>query len=217
MEENLREYIDGLFADAAPTRRAIELKEEMIQNLTEKYNDLINEGKTPQAAYNIAVAGIGDVSVLLSDINNEAVPEQYETQRQRAAMHKAIAVMMYILCFVPLVILSILSSSTFAIITGLVIMFVMIAAATGLLIYNNMTRPKLPKNDTVVEEFREWQTNKHEKSSLRRSISSALWSIIVVLYFIISFSTGAWHISWVIFLMGAVVESVLNIAFSLKK
>ena len=65
MELQIRAYVDELFAETVPSKKSVELKEEMIQNLTEKYNDLIAEGKTPEAAYNIAIAGIGDVSYLL--------------------------------------------------------------------------------------------------------------------------------------------------------
>jgi hypothetical protein len=60
MEDKLRRYVDGLFARTVPTKKAVELKEEMIQNLEDKYKDLISEGKTPEAAYNVAVAGIGE-------------------------------------------------------------------------------------------------------------------------------------------------------------
>ena len=72
MKNKLKEYIDLVFADAerrAPgNRRVTELKEEILQNLYEKYDDLIAKGKTPAAAYNIAVAGVGDISGLLDSV-----------------------------------------------------------------------------------------------------------------------------------------------------
>jgi hypothetical protein len=43
--ERLRTYIESLFENAPKTRKAIELKEEILLNLTDKYNDLIAEGK----------------------------------------------------------------------------------------------------------------------------------------------------------------------------
>ena len=91
-------------------------------------------------------------------------------------------------------------------------MFVMVAIATGLLIYNNMTKPEYYKDeDSMVEDFKEWQSESHERRQMRNAIDSALWSIIFALYFIISFSTGAWHITWVIFLIGAAIESLISI------
>jgi len=221
MDEKLRRHVDDLFSETAPTRKAVELKEEMIQNLSEKYCDLIAEGKTEEAAYNITIAGIGDISALLAELerdmtNKESTTFETEASRQKSALLTAIAVMMYILCVLPLIMMSVLGFR-FASEIGVPVMFLMIAGATGLLIYNSMTKPKYHSSDTMVEEFREWQSDDKDRKALRKAISSALWSIIVALYLIISFMTFAWHITWIIFILGAVIESLINILFTLKK
>jgi hypothetical protein len=221
MEDKLRRYVDGLFARTAPTKKAVELKEEMLQNLQDKYDDLISEGKTPEAAYNIAIVGIGDVSGLLAELEAEIPDESYmpefEEGRQRSAMLTAIAVATIILSSLPLIILDIIGSRYTAGI-GVPILFVMVAGAVGLLIYNNMTKPRyFKRSDTIVEEFREWQSGTKDRKSMRRAISSALWSILLALYFIISFLTGAWHVTWIIFIIGASIEAFMNIFFTLKK
>jgi len=222
MEEKIRKYLDDLFADTASTRKAVELKEEMIQNLTDKYHDLTKNGKTEEAAYNITIAGIGDISALLADLekdmtNTEPTKYEVEASRQKSAMLTAIAVMMYILCTLPLIMMS-MAGFTYAAQVGLPIFFLMIAGATGLLIYNSMTKPKTVNNpDTMVEEFREWQSDEKDRKTLRKAISSALWSITVALYLIISFMTYAWSISWIIFILAGVVESLINIFFTVKK
>jgi hypothetical protein len=221
MKEKLRMHIDGVFAETIPTRKAVELKEEMIQNLEEKYKDLISEGKTPEAAYNIAIAGIGDVSGLLSDLDTDINAtlwrkQEDEAARRKSALLTSVAVMIYILSALPLIILSITNSPSFDVI-GLPILFIMVAVATGLLVYNNMSKPTYQKeDDTMVEEFKEWKSENRDNRKLRGAISSALWTIIVVVYFVISFSTGAWHLSWIIFLVGAAAESLINVFASLK-
>jgi len=221
MEDKLRRYVDGLFARTVPTRKAVELKEEMLQNLQDKYTDLINEDKAPEAAYNIAIAGIGDVSDLLRELEADADDEpdsvEMEMARRRSAMITSIAVMIYILCSLPLIILALNGSINTARI-GVPLIFVMIAGATGLLVYNHMTKPGIFKgSDTIVGEFREWQSGAHYRKSLRRAISTALWSILVALYFIISFWSDYWHITWIIFVFGAAIEAFINIFFALKK
>jgi len=221
MENKLRMYVDGLFARTMPTKKAVELKEEMLQNLHDKYNDLIAEGKTPEAAYNIAIAGIGDVSGLLSELEEDSDLDDsaialFEESRRRSAMLTSIAVMIYVLCTLPLIVLAIMGNRSTAVI-GVPVMFIMIAVATGLLVYNNMTKPRYVKgSNTMVDEFREWQSNNQSEKSLRRSISSALWSIIVALYFVISFWTRSWHLSWIIFVLGGACEAMINIFFTLK-
>jgi len=94
----------------------------------------------------------------------------------------------------------------------------MIACATGLLVYNHMTKPRFfSGSDTIVDEFREWQSGAHYRKSLRRAISTALWSILVALYFIVSFWSSAWHLTWIVFMFGAAIEALINIFFTLKK
>ena len=65
MKQKLTEYVDALFRSAALTVRNAELKEEILQNTLEKYDDLIADGKTPDEAYRAAVDGIGDISGLI--------------------------------------------------------------------------------------------------------------------------------------------------------
>ena len=68
MNDKLRNFIESLFEDAPKTKQTIELKEEMLQNLIDKYNDLVDSGKSSEAAYNIATASIGDINELISQI-----------------------------------------------------------------------------------------------------------------------------------------------------
>ena len=222
MEDKLRKYIDELFAETAPTKKAVELKEEMIQNLHDKFNDLISEGKTEEAAYNIAVAGIGDVSGLLNELESDARGMDQdifllEAARRKSAMFTAIAVFMYIISFLPTIIMNELGIK-YADSVGVPLALLIVATATGLLIYSNMTKPKNNKRpETLVEEFREWQSDEKDMKTMRRAISSALWSVIVALYLIMGAWLNAWHPGWVIFPLGVVVEALLNVFFTLKK
>lgn len=217
MDEKLRRYIEGLFNDVPQTKNTIELKEEMIQNLKEKYDDLISEGKTEEAAYNIAVASIGDISSLLYDLNmgGKGMEEkQIMEGKQKSAALTAIAVMLYILSIIPIIVTPFRGIQN----SGLIGFLIMITAATGILIYNGMTKQKYQRSDdTMVEEFKEWKTQKGNRRSLRLSISLALWSIIIAAYFVISFTTFAWEITWVIFVFGIAIEALLNIFFIMKK
>jgi hypothetical protein len=220
MEDRLRSYVDNLFVGVAPTKKAVELKEEMIQNLQDKYRDLISDGKTPEAAYNIAVVGIGDISVLLSELENETAPAddaRFEAAQRRSAMFTAVAVMLYITSIAQWIMLSIFGIR-YAERIGAVVFFAFIAGATGLLVFNNMTKPKRYKgSDTMVEEFRTWQSNTHQRKSLRKAISAALWTVLTALYFIVSFWTHAWHVTWIIFILGAAIEAIFNVFSALRK
>ena len=215
MENKLRKYIDGLFKEVPQNKRVVELKEEMLQNLREKYEDLLNEDKSEEAAFNIAVAGIGDINELVGDmsqVNNAVVTEK---DKQKSAMLTSIAVMLYILSIVPIMLFL---GSSLSLFSGIIGFVVMITLATGTLIYNGMTKPKYyGVEDTMVEDFKEWKTKKENRRIARLSVSVALWSIILASYFIISFSTYKWYITWVIFVIGIAIEALINIFLTMKK
>lgn len=219
MLEKLRATVEELFKDAPPTKQAVEIKEEILQNTIDRYNDLISDGKSEQAAFNIAVAGIGDVSELVKGLSNPAQPtysrEEIEKDRKRSAIMLSVSVMLYILSVVPLFISEVLRIDE---VFGLVMMFVMIAAATGIIIYNSKTKLTYIKSDeTVVEDFKEWSHKRKEDSSLFKAITGALFSLVLVFYIIISFLTGAWYITWLVFPLYAAITNIVKAFFDLKK
>lgn len=215
MENKFREYIDKLFATAPHGRKTVELKEELVQNLMERYNDLVSQGKSEVAAYNIAVASVGEVDELLSYLKKPeqppaVSPEEMERAKRRSALFVSSAVALYVACPVPLFLLQNP--------TGLVLLILVAAIATFLIIYHSMTQPKYLRNDdTLIEEFREWQNQNTEEKTAMKSVSTAIWCLTTVLYFVVSFGTMAWHITWLIFLIGTAVNAVARAAFDLRK
>lgn len=215
MEYNIRAYLDELFQNAPRTQKAYELKIELTQNLIDKYNALINEGKSPEDAYNLTVRSIGDVRELFVGLEDGPVPSQptyippVDGARKNAAI-TAIAVMLYILSVVPVILFGMLFSGDAAAM-GVVLMFVMIAAATGLLIYNHSTKPKkAPPAENVVSDFKQWQTQNNSNKQLLKAIRSAYWPLVLALYFLLSFGTGKWYITWIIFLIAPAVDGIIK-------
>ena len=74
MRDKLKTYIDYLFAGAPQTAATAETKAEILQNTLDKYDDLIAEGKTPEAAYSLAVSGIGDLGDFLTRVSGRKLP-----------------------------------------------------------------------------------------------------------------------------------------------
>lgn len=212
MRDQLRSYIDSLFEEAPKTRKAYELREELLSNLNAKYDDLINRGQPEEEAYKAAVEGIGNVSELIAALgeSHEMDQEKYETERRKSALIVSASVALYILSIVPILVLQD--------VRGVICMFIVMAFATGLIVYNAMARPKYRKADeTVVEEFKEWNSANGDNRRIRKSISAAMWPLIVVIYFVVSFYWDSWYISWIIFIIGAAIENIIKLAFDLKK
>lgn len=212
MNESIRAYVERLFEDAPKTRKAHDLKEELIANLSARYDDLIAQGKEGDEAYRVTVEGIGNVDELLGALHHDDVfgGERSDRDRRRSAGIVSVAIMLYILSVVPVLI--------FHGTEGVVSMFVICAVATGMLIYNAMSRPKYVRaDDTIVEEFKEWKSASTQDRRVRKSISAALWPLVVVVYILVSFQFGAWAYSWVIFLVGVAVDRIITLLLDLRK
>ncbi len=41
--------------------------------------------------------------------------------------------------------------------------------------------------------------------------TAALWLVITALYFVLSFATHAWYITWIIFILGAAVAPIMKV------
>jgi hypothetical protein len=50
-----------------------------------------------------------------------------------------------------------------------------------------------------------------EQASLRESLEGAWWLIVTAAYFVVSFMTQAWYVTWVIYLLGAAGDALLSI------
>ena len=130
--------------------------------------------------------------------------EEIMADKKRSAIITSIAVGLYIHCVVPVLIFGEVGSG----VLGIVLMFVMIAAATVMLIYNNMTR--LVKDDEDEEEER-------NLPPAIRAVNSVITAITLVVYLALSFATGAWHITWVIFIISTVTKKLVKAIFELKE
>lgn len=85
------------------------------------------------------------------------------------------------------------------------IFLILIGWATARIIKNYMSMPKFEKTK---------EEKKEEK--IIKQINSIIGSICVALYFIVSFTTMAWHITWVIFIINGLICQVVKLIFMLK-
>jgi len=218
MNENLRNHVEQLFSTAPKTKQVIEIKEEILQNTTERYNDLLSEGKTEEAAFNIAVAGIGDIEQLLKSVGTGNVQgytrEEIEKDRKKSAALLAIAIMLYIISIIPLLLCD---STGIGENTAVVMMFSIIAIATGLIIYRANSKLHISSDGNVVDEFKVWSGKKEEQSALEKSLNSVIGSVCLVIYLVVSFITGAWYITWLVFPIAAAVKNVVQAIIELRK
>lgn len=215
MNEKIRIYVNELFENAPNTKKANDLKDEIISNANDKYNDLISEGKNEKEAYDKVIKEIGNVDELISELvrENPISNNRGEEQRKKTALIVSVSVGFYILSLISTIVLDELGMPDFVTASSF---FVLAGIPTCLLIYHFMSRPKYNKyDDTIVEEFKEWKGKKDKDKEVKKAINSIIWSITVILYLLISFNFGNWHISWIIFIIACLVENIISLIFKL--
>ena len=100
MREQLIQYVQLLFAGAADCD---DTRQEILQNTLDRYDDLVAAGKTPEAAYRLAIMGIGDINEILGRAPGAAplpapAVKQEEHDTPAKKLLRAIAIGLYILC-----------------------------------------------------------------------------------------------------------------------
>lgn len=138
---------------------------------------------------------------LLTGVKNEVKePTKVETKAQRA---KGIALgvfgyfvaVVWIMIAIPVMMINpVTASAIFLLICGV---------ATFAIVYTCITY----KVDKEKEE---------EKNTLIKRINKIIEIICVIVYLLVSFTTGAWHITWIIFIVCGLLEEIVKLIFDLK-
>ena len=200
MREKLVNYIDLLFAGI---QDADDIKQEILQNTLDRYDDLISQGKMPEAAYQLAISGIGDISDIVG-VKKEAAnaiatsfqpsaPDKTEKPIWKKVL-QAISIFLYILCPIPLFLLG----NT----VGLCILLALVGIATALMVIST-------SNQTPNEA----DSDKKEKSPTDKLIGT----LTLAVYLVLSFASGAWHNTWLVFPIMGAVKGIVKACGDLKE
>ena len=210
MREQLIQYVDLLFAGAPNSE---EIKQEILQNTLDRFDDLVEQGKSPEAAYRLAIGGIGDINEILGGTAaitktpniQEVIHEEVEDIRRKKI--RAVAIAMYILCALPLIILNDFGMDNL----GLCLTLALVACATYLMIITGK------KDEDDEEDEREKREKAEPQHKLKESIGNIIWVLGLIAYFGISFTTGAWYITWIIFPILACARGLSDAIIDLRE
>lgn len=230
MMDNLRirKYMDQVFENAPINHRTLELKEELIANALEKYNDLTLRGYGEDEAFQQVVGSLGNVKQLFADMGtDEDYSQAYYLQWAREAQEKkaaltAISSGLFLLAGAVLVISLLLHWYNIKLLyfhgqnlsfLGIGIALLICIVPVSLLVYAHGIQPPVEQTGyapggAVSSEIRK---RRHKRfKQIKGSLEGLMWLLIVIFYFIISFTTHAWYITWILFLIGAAAECLLD-------
>lgn len=224
MKEKIKQHFNEIFADAPKTRKAFDLKQEMMQNAMDKYDDMITDGYSEEDAYQNVIESIGNVSELFPEVEERNLLTLSEKDRKKKAMLTAVAVGLYIFAGVVFFFFGAVVNELpgnygvdFASL-GFVIAVLICIAPTIMLVYAANMYPDYMKKEKrdMVEQYKEDKYNSNKEKAVKRSINSIIWTLALILYFVFSFTTYMWHITWIIFLIAACVEMIVGLYFNIK-
>lgn len=207
MRDQLIQYVRLLFAG---TPDSYDMQQEILQNTLDRYDDLIAQGKAPEAAYRLAISGIGDINEIVGNVQTQPssspapVREQQEDPQDisKKKLMQAISIALYICCVIPVLVLGDVGNG----VLGVCLMFVIIAAATVLMVLSSGS-----KEDPEEKEEDE------PKTELGKAVKS-IWGIATLgIYLVISFWSGAWFITWLIFPIMGAVQGLVKAIIDLKE
>lgn len=220
MRNKLICYVNSIFEGIPNTPEVQELREEILQNTLDRYDEECARGVSETVAYNVAVMSIGDTDELLAAYRK---PKKEKKSSRRVCV--AIAIALYILCVVPP---AVADEMGWPEALGVSLMFLMIAAATALIILSGgrekLAAPKAsaPQGVPVQPAAQPVQaaSAQEERSSavkiLRGVLTPLYWLAAVGLFLAAGFA-GYWYVAWVIFIAaGAVGDVITGIVYMAK-
>ena len=158
--ETIKNYLDNMFAGLPKTQHVLDLKNNILTNMEEKYNELKKQGKSENEAIGIVISEFGNIDELVNelgihkdeDVNYKPIvtkeeAENYLNVKRTMGIQVGIGVLLCILAPASLILFSQLfsdgiiglgTSSDVGVIIGLISLFIFITIAVGMFIYSGM-------------------------------------------------------------------------------
>lgn len=146
---------------------------------------------------------------LLSGTKEEKEEEEVEVinndNKKKRALFITIAIFLYFVSLIWIIV----SEVTFNLNEGIMVgvFFLICAIATCLLIYQGIVL------STTITKKKKEKTKSEKRLDGIIELTAIIFTII---YLVLSFLTGAWHITWILWLVFAAVEAIIKIIFGGK-
>ncbi|MCQ2584637.1 MAG: permease prefix domain 1-containing protein [Treponema sp.] len=218
MNVKIKKHVDTLFSHVPYSKKAQELKEEIMADMEAHYNDCLADGESEQMAFRSACDSLGDIEQVIENLIPEKdIMEKIDRYKRFRAIMTSIAVFLYIsgvALIVALTSIPALMGKNPALLSviGTVIFLVLAAFATGMIIFSRMVIPQdvvpyIRKTSMTEQENIDTSTT---RGRFLKAYSESHWAFVTIIYFIVSFTTHDWGVTWIIFLIGAALDKCVK-------
>ena len=193
MKRELEKKIRAI-CDEIGTAAATEACDSVTDELKSKYDTLVNDGMSELDAYRDVLKNIDEIKMMLDSLPRtehelNAAEEKAKLKSLKSILGKVSSIM-----WLSVVILFFYISFTRGMwhITWLIFLWGSIC-------------------QTVLDMVLSYNKGKPLKKVLKRGLSSIIWNITVIVYFLVSFASGRWAITWIIFLISALLQKAVGL------
>jgi len=155
--EAIRNYLDSMFLSLPRTAEILQMKEDLLMNMEDKYNELRLEGRSENEAIGIVIAEFGNIEELARELNIDLeqpnnVPmvdlveaEEFVDNKKKSGVLVAAGVFLCITGVAMLLLISSVNifqilgygfSSASLSLAGIIVLLLFVAVAVGLFIYS---------------------------------------------------------------------------------
>ena len=135
----------------------------------------------------------------------DIVESKKEEINNHFARNIAVSISLYIFSIIAIIISTVIFGEP---IIGVSIFFGIIGIATGLIVYSAI---KYKDREKVKKEEDE------KKNQISKQVCDIISLIGLIVYFLVSFTTNAWHITWIIFIVIGLCNSIVKLLFGMKE
>lgn len=212
--EKIFNFVENMFLGLPDTQPVRDAKTHLIEGMADRYEELLTQGKDPDAAFGIAVAEFGSMEELRRELGaspaataqtpnaappfrDEATMMEYRKFRKQFPVGIAAGV---VLCILGVALGTLLGNMPgFREETVIAIMFFIIAAGVCLFVYFGLMNSRF--NRELFPNGKGGSTEEDDDDPL----TGAIMLGVTCLYLFLGFAKDLWHPGWIVFPMGAAI------------
>jgi len=188
MKNELKKTIRQL-CDEVGTAAAEKERDSLTDNLTDEYDKRVKAGMAELDAYRDVLKNIDKIREML-----ESLPETEEDTRWKAKetgrknLERILGKISACMWLCTVIVFFLITFAGWAHLSWLIFLWSSIG-------------------QILLDMVKKYNRGKPLKKILKSGCTAILWLFIVIFYFVISFASGAWHLTWLIFLVGALIQT----------
>lgn len=218
--DKIQEYVEAMFSGLPKTKRAVEMKLGILESMEEHYNRLLEEGKSPEEALGTVISRFGSMEEIRKELGEDGAfqehtmpvlsPEQVKLKQEYNVFNRlypvlvSLSIVLYIIGMAVQVSLDAKAETL-----GNILFLLIVAIATGLLVFTGMRR-RWFKQELKGKLEPDSEEDEEENEDEKHVPSAAIYMGATVIFLLIGFFYNAWHPGWVVYVAATFIVEVLK-------